>query len=174
MMVDKTSPWLPIHNFGPESKGKVFRAKYSLRDTWQKFWKSVPNNANSSRSQEIHNDTKDLNWQYLGDGKTDIMNFPYHSSYFFEGYYYLKKWGYQGIIEKTIRGNYRKENKVQIWIGTMKDSPLPQENGFYKIIYDPANEKHTLSQQDKNANVIWSLGFSEDESQVIPMAINYK
>ncbi len=172
------SKWLPIHNFGPESKGKMPGAKYNLRQTWQKFWKSVPNNANSSRSQEIYNDTKDLNWQYLGGGKTDIMNFPSNSSYFFEGYYYLKKWGYQGIIEKTIRGNHRTlpEDKVQIWIGTMKDGPLPQENGFYKIIYDPANEKHTLSQQDKNANVIWSLGFSEDDetSQVIPMAINYK
>jgi len=171
------SKWLPIRDFGPESKGKMPGAKNNLRQTWQKFWELVPNNANGSRSQEIYNDTKDLYWRYLGDGKTDIMNFPMNSSYFFEGYHYLKKWGYQGIIEKTIRGNHRtlSKDKVQIWIGTMKDGPLPHENGFYKIIYDPANEKHTLSQHDKNANVLWSLGFSEVEgSQVIPMAINYK
>ena len=78
-------------------------------------------------------------------------------------------------MRKTIQGNHRKENKVHIWIGTMEAGPLPQENGFYKIIYDPANEKHTLSRHNKNATVIWDLGFSEvDGSQVIPMAINYK
>ena len=141
----------------------------TLKTSYSTFWNGVPNNANDTRKQEIYSQTKDLYWHYLGDGKPQgssneqiIDHYSFPLSYHYD------------LMRKTIQGNHRKENKVQIWIGTMEDGPLPQENGFYKIIYDPANEKHTLSRHNKYATVIWSLGFSEDESQVIPMAINYK
>jgi hypothetical protein len=150
------SKWLPTRNFG--------------KKTYSTFWNGVPNNANDNRKQEIYSQTEDLYWHYLGDGKPQGTT----KSQIIDHYSFPLSYDYD-LMRKTIQGNHRKENKVHIWIGTMEDGPLPQENGFYKIIYDPANEKHTLSRHNKNATVIWDLGFSEvDGSQVIPMAINYK
>lgn len=150
------SKWLPTRNFG--------------KKTYSTFWNGVPNNANDNRKQEIYSQTEDLYWHYLGDGKPQGTT----KSQIIDHYSFPLSYDYD-LMRKTIQGNHRKENKVQIWIGTMKDGLLTHEKGFYKIIYDPANEKHNLSQHDKNANVIWDLGFPEvDGSQVIPMAINYK
>ena len=49
------SKWLPTRDF--------------LLPTWQRFWNSVPNNANDIRNVEIYGETEDLRWHYLGDGK---------------------------------------------------------------------------------------------------------
>ena len=158
------SKWLPTRNFG--------------KKTYSTFWNGVPNNANDNRKQEIYSQTEDLYWHYLGDGKPQGTT----QSQIIDHYSFPLSYDYD-LMRKTIQGNHRKENKVQIWIGTAPKlthnaktiGVPPKINGFYKIIYDPANEKHTLSRHNKNATVIWDLGFSEvDGSQVIPMAINYK
>jgi len=161
------SKWLPTRNFE--------------EITYSTFWNGVPNNANDTRKQEIYSQTEDLYWHYLGDGKPQGTT----QSQIIDHYSFPLSYDYD-LMRKTIQGNHRKENKVQIWIGTApklthnaKTIGVPpcyrgsNYDGFYKIIYDPANNMHTLSQHDKNANVIWSLGFSEVD-QVIPMAINYK
>jgi hypothetical protein len=155
-MMMNLSKWLPARDFS--------------RIKWLSFWRSVYNHANDNRRQEILEETKDLKWVYLGDGSM--------------GYSPGNNWDQEGrnLIKKTIQGNYRKENKVQIWIGTGPDTTtklqsgdrlLPQQYGFHKIIYDPANKKHTLSKHDINANVLWNLGFTDSVS-LPPMAINYK
>ena len=141
-MMTNLSKWLPARNFGPIA--------------WLSFWNTNQNKANDSRRNEILEETKDLYWQYLGDGSM--------------GYHYDNNWD-SNLMEKTIQGNYRKENKVQIWIAI--PGQRPQDYGFYKIIYDPANQKHSLSMHDTNANVLWNLGFSVNFAPH-PMAINYK
>lgn len=156
------SEWLPARDFS--------------RIKWLSFWRSVPNNANDSRHQEILEETKDLSWVYLGDGTPDIKRIL--SGVTVDNYTFPLNYD-QDLMRKTIQGNHRHTNKVQIWIGTghdkpsFKDSFLPQQYGYHKIIYDPANKKHTLSKHDTNANVLWSLGFTDGVSPA-PMAINYK
>ena len=156
------SKWLPTRDFGPK--------------IWKSFWRSVPNNANDIRNIEIFQETINLKWSYLGDGKPEgvtknLMNLGYADNYTFP-----IAFG-QEVMAKTIQGNHRHTNKVQIWIGIMNDGDgfptPPHKEGFYKIIYDPTSEIHTLSQHDNNANVIWSLGFDEG-NHLPPMAINYK
>ena len=158
------SKWLPTRNFE--------------EITYSTFWNGVPNNANDTRKQEIYSQTEDLYWHYLGDGKPQGTT----QSQIIDHYSFPLSYDYD-LMRKTIQGNHRKENKVQIWIGTAPKlthnaktiGVPPKINGFFKLIYDPANNMHTLSQHDKNANLIWSLGFSEVFSdQFIPMAINYK
>ena len=152
------SKWLPTRDF--------------LLPTWQRFWNSVPNNANDIRNVEIYGETEDLRWNYLGDGK------PQHrtTEQIIDHYSFPLSYDYD-LMRKTIQGNHRKENKVQIWIGTL-DNRVTDKSGFYKIIYDPVTQKHTLSAHDDNANVLWSLGFFEGgesgSAKWCPMAINYK
>lgn len=154
-MVMNLSKWLPTTDF---------RFK-----TWQRFWNSVPNNANAMRNVEIYGETEDLYWQYLGNGKAQEYGpvegncvkhycFPYNYNY--------------NLMQKTIQGYIPYEFPVQIWIGTL-DNRVTDKSGFYKIIYDTANQKHTLSAHGDNADVLWSLGFDEGVEPP-PMAINYK
>ena len=168
-MAMNLSKLLPTLHFGPK--------------TWQKFWNSIPNNANDSRSADIFSNTDDLHWQYLGNGKpqeyvegSDDDIWPVDGNSI-EHYCFPQNYNYD-VMQKTIQGNYRKYDKVQIWIGTSANR-VTDTSGFYKIIYDPANEKHTLTQHDKNGNILWTLGFSKyyglkDGWRAIPMAINYK
>ena len=149
------SKWLPTRDF--------------LLPTWQRFWNSVPNNANDIRNVEIYGETEDLRWHYLGDGK------PQHrtTEKIIDHYSFPLSYNWN-LMRRTIQGNHRHTNKVQIWIGTL-DNRVTDKSGFYKIIYDPVTQKHTLSAHADNANVLWSLGFFEDvDTQIIPMAINYK
>lgn len=165
-MAMNLSKWLPTRDFGSK--------------TWQKFWNSVPNNANDIRNVEIYKETEDLSWVYLGDGKPDIKKIL--SGITVDNYTFPIKYN-QNLMRKTIQGSYRRTNKVQIWIGTA-DNRVTEKSGFFKVVYDPATDKHNLSAHADNANVLWNLGFDEGVAQtqwrrwsrdlVSPMAINYK
>lgn len=149
------SEWLPARDFS--------------RIKWLSFYRSVPNNANDSRRQKILEETKDLSWVYLGDGTPDIKKIL--SGLTSDNYTFPLNYN-QDLMRKTIQGNHRHTNKVQIWIGT-PDNQVTTTSGFYKVIYDPATGTHNLSAHADNANVLWNLGFAEG---IIPppMAINYK
>ena len=149
------SDWLPARDFS--------------RIKWLSFYRSVPNNANDSRRQKILEETKDLNWVYLGDGtpdpledfvRNDVDNYTFPINYD------------PDLMRKTIQGSHRPTDKVQIWIGT-PDNQVTNTSGFYKVIYDPATERYNLSAHADNANVLWNLGFAEGITSP-PMAINYK
>lgn len=168
------SKWLPPRDFGPA--------------TWQTFWNHVSNNANHSRKEEIFDETKDLDWIYLGDGKPDVKKIL--SGITVDNYTFPMEYD-QDLMRKTIQGNHRHTNKVQIWIAVKKPDKtgtltknemtamlkqegtfLPRTQGFFKVIHDPANQEHNLSLHNTNANVQWNLGF--DTYEQAPMAINYK
>jgi len=158
-MMMNLSKWLPARDFS--------------RIKWLRFWRSVFNNANDRRRQEILEETKDLSWVYLGDGTPNIKKIL--SGITVDNYTFPINYD-QDLMRKTIQGNHRHTNKVQIWIGTksvMGESLLPQHNGFHKIIYDPATGNHNLSKHDDRAFVKWNLGFTDSVS-LPPMSINYK
>jgi hypothetical protein len=162
------SKWLPPHDFSPS--------------TWRTFWNSVPNNAGDSRKEEIFDRTKYLDWIYLGDGKPDIKKIL--SGITVDNYTFPIKYD-QDLMRKTIQGNHRHTNKVQIWIAVKKPDDLvslqmleqkgtllPSTQGFFKIIFDPFTQKHTLSQHNSRGSVAWHLDF--DAYERAPIAINYK
>ena len=154
-MIVNLSKWLPTRRFGPK--------------IWLSFYRSVPNNANDIRNQEVKDETQYLSWVYLGDGKPDITKIL--SGITVDNYTFPI--GYdQDLMRKTIQGSHRHTNKVQIWIGT-RGTPVTNTSGFYKVVYDPATDKHNLSAHGDNADVLWNLGFAEGTTPS-PMAINYK
>ncbi len=154
-MAMNLSKWLPTTDFGSK--------------TWQRFWNSVPNNANAMLNVEIYKETEDLSWVYLGDGKPDIKKIL--SGITVDNYTFPIQYD-QNLMRKTIQGSHRHTNKVQIWIGTA-DNRVTEKSGFFKVVYDPATDKHNLSAHADNANVLWNLGFDEGVAPS-PMAINYK
>jgi len=154
-MMMNLSKWLPARDFS--------------RIKWLSFWRSVYNHANDSRRQEILEETKDLKWVYLGDGTPDIKKIL--SGITVDNYTFPINYD-PDLMRKTIQGNHRRTNKVQIWIGT-PDNQVTNTSGFYKVVYDPATDRHNLSAHGDNANVLWNLGLAEGITPP-PMAINYK
>lgn len=172
MMMNRSS-WLPPHDFSGLNRRP---------NIWRTFWKSVPNKAGGSRKEEIFDETQYLDWIYLGDGKPDIKKIL--SGITVDNYTFPMEYD-QDLMRKTIQGNHRHTNKVQIWIAVKKTDDLvllqmleeagkfvPQNEGFFKIIFDPATQKHSLTSHDSEANVEWTVGF--DVQERAPKAINYK
>ena len=167
-MTVNLSSWLPTRDFGPR--------------TWQTFWKQVPNNAGGSRNIEIFDETRYLDWIYLGDGTPDIKKIL--SGLTIDNYTFPINYD-QDLMRKTISTKTFADYKVQIWIAVKKTDDLvllqmleeagewtPQHEGFFKIIYDPTTQKHSLHSHDSEGNEQWRLGF--DFQERAPMAINYK